>query len=407
MNILIVGGGIGGLAAALSCAKSGHKVVVLERRAEFTELGAGIQLAPNAFHALDRLGVGAEVLELAVQIDRLRLMDGVTDREITRLEINDDYRNKFGYPYAVVHRTDLYQPLLTACRNHPNIELRTSCNATGFCEASDEVIVNLSDGRSITAHAVVGADGIRSSIREQIVGDGLPKVCGHTIYRSVIPMAEVPDSLRSNDVTLWAGPKWHFVRYPIAGGEFMNMAAIRDDLATSAVSGEDVATETVQGQFHFLIGDAKRLLSQGRGWKKWVLCDRDPVDGWTKGRVALLGDAAHPMLQYAAQGACMALEDAVALGVLLEDATPLNVCSRLVKYNEQRCRRTSEVTRIARRMGEEIYHVAGENAEKRNANLMGLNQGSVREKLTWLHGFNAPFLEKGIVEAAKKVATIA
>lgn len=396
MKILIVGGGIGGLAAALSCAKAGHQVVVLERRPEFTELGAGIQLAPNAFHALDCLGVGGDVLKLAVQIDRLRLMDGVTDKEITRLEINDDYRNKFGHPYAVVHRTDLYQPLLTSCRNHPDIELHTSCSAIGFFETSDDITVNLSDGRSFKADAVIGADGIRSSIRERIIADGPPKVCGHTIYRSVVPMAEVPDYLRSNDVTLWAGPKWHFVRYPIAGGTFMNMAAIRDDQATVAVSGEDVDMETVQDQFAFLIGDAKHLLTIGRGWKKWVLCDRDPVDGWTKGRVTLLGDAAHPMLQYAAQGACMALEDAVALGALLEDATALNVSSRLAKYNVWRRERTAEVTRIARRMGEEIYHVAGENGLKRNAALSNLSQESVREKLTWLHGFSAPFLEQEI-----------
>lgn len=398
MNIIIVGGGIGGLAAALACAAAGHEILVLERQEDFTELGAGIQLAPNAFHALDHLGVGSQVRERAVQIDELRLMDGVEGGLITRLPLGDNYQRTFENPYMVVHRTDLYYPLLDACRANPSINLRTSCAVTGYSQSDTDVSVNMSNGPSVKADVVLGADGIRSIIRQQIVGDGAPRVSGHTIYRSVIPMGRVPLDLRWNAVTLWAGPKWHFVHYPIAGGKYMNLAATRDDQATQAVTGEAATHAKVLAEFVGLNGEARRLLELGEDWKKWVLCDRDPVKIWTDGRVALLGDAAHPMLQYAAQGACMALEDAVVLGTLLKRANNGNVTARLIQYNAVRRDRTARVVNIAREMGEQVYHATGKAAQKRNANLGSLSPAAIHRKIDWLHGMRAPFIRETAIE---------
>jgi len=406
MKIAIVGGGIGGLAAAISCAESGNKVVVLERRDEFTEFGAGIQLAPNAFHALDYLGVGDQVRERAVQIGELRLMDGLTGNVITRLPLGKNYQDKFENPYMVVHRTDLYYPLLDACRANDLIELRTSCKVNGYQQTDTGARVIMSNGDYVTADMVIGADGLHSVVRQQLVGDGGPRVSGHTIYRSVIPMEKVPKELQWDAVALWAGPKWHFVHYPIAGGKFMNLAATRDNQAPKAVAGESISHSTVITEFEGMDDVAKNLLQLGEGWKKWVMCDRDPVDNWTDGRVALLGDAAHPMLQYAAQGACMALEDAVTLGEIIKQNINNSPQSLLREYNVIRRNRAAKVVTTARGMGEQVYHPAGDKAFKRNVSLGSLTPNEIHNKIEWLHGMRPPYFGESPAEASsfKKIA---
>jgi len=405
MKIAIVGGGIGGLAAAIAFAKSGNKVVVLEKRDEFTEFGAGIQLAPNAFHALDYLGVGDQVRELAVQIDELRLMDGLTGKKITHLPLGKEYQDKFENPYMVVHRTDLYYPLLEVCKANDLIELRTSCSVIGYQKNKINAKVIMSNNDYVAADMIIGADGLHSVIRQQLIGDGGPRVSGHTIFRSVIPMEKVPQELRWDAVTLWAGPKWHFVHYPIAGGKFMNLAATRDNQAPKAVAGESIPHPSVIAEFEEMNDEAKKLLHLGEGWKKWVLCDRDPVDNWTDGQVALLGDAAHPMLQYAAQGACMALEDAVTLGELVTQNIH-SPRSLLRKYNDIRRNRVAKVITVARQMGEQVYHPSGVKAYKRNANLSSLTPSELHNKIEWLHGMRPPYFGESLTEVPsfKKMA---
>jgi salicylate hydroxylase len=385
-RILVVGGGIGGLATALALADHGHRVTVLERHEGFTELGAGIQLGPNAFHALDLLGVGDEVRARAVFIDALRLMDGTTDECINAMPLTGAYHDRFGNPYVVVHRTDVYQPLLDACRRRDcAIELRTNSAVASYEQDAAGVTAILATGERQAADGLIGADGIRSAIRRQLVGDGEPRVSGHTIYRSVIPMERVPPELRSNTVTLWAGPKWHFVHYPIGGRRFLNLAATRDDGARTHVAGRPTAKEHVLREFPELGATARRLLELGEGWRCWVLCDRDPVGCWVDGRVALLGDAAHPMLQYAAQGACMALEDAALLGDLL-DCPAEGIPGRLAVYNAARRERTAKAQLISREMGTQVYHPAGVAAKERNEMISALSAEDLYEKVDWLHG---------------------
>ncbi|MEX5637494.1 3-hydroxybenzoate 6-monooxygenase [Parafrankia sp. FMc2] len=386
-RIVVAGGGIGGLAAALSIARNGHQVVVLERQPTFEELGAGIQLAPNAFRALDSLGVGSAVRASAVYIDELRFMDGTTGECVTRMPLTEAYRARFGNPYTVVHRGDLYEALLRACRAAQQVELVSGAEVTGYAQSMSQVTVRTQDGSLITGGALIGADGIRSVIRARLVGDGEPRVSGHTIYRSVIPMAKVPEDLRWNAVTLWAGPRWHFIHYAIGGGRYLNLAAVRDDGATQIVSGEPVERSQVLGEFPGLGRTSRRLLELGQDWRTWVLCDRDPVSTWTDGRVALLGDAAHPMLQYAAQGACMALEDAVILGVFL-DCDGENIGPRLEKYAAERRDRTARAQLVAREMGARLYHPAGDEARARNAVLSSMSVADLYDRVDWLHGFS-------------------
>ncbi|MGX4653934.1 FAD-dependent monooxygenase [Micromonospora sp. SCSIO 07396] len=384
-RFIIAGGGISGLAAALSITAAGHDVVVLEARDSFTELGAGIQLAPNAFHALDLLGVGDDVRERAVFIEELRLLDGVTGRQIVQMPLDEDYRRRFGNPYAVVHRTDLYEPLLRRARADAAIELRTGAAVRGYRHGPGNVTAELASGRTVTGDALVGADGIRSAVRRGVVGDGEPRVSGHTIYRSVIPMHHVPPALRFDAVTMWAGPAWHFIHYPISNGRFLNLAAIREDGATVAVSGRPAARGHVLGQFPALGPTAAALLQLGDDWRRWVLCDRDPVPVWNDGPVVLIGDAAHPMLQYAAQGACQSLEDAVVLGELLgqADGPPGPVFERFAAVRRDRTRATQL---LARRIGRQLYHASGRLARARDTRLAALSTGQLYDSVAWLHG---------------------
>lgn len=384
-KILVAGGGIGGLATAVSVARRGHRVLVLESRGDFTELGAGIQLAPNAFHALDRLGVGDFVRDRAVHIDELRFMDGTTGERVAGLPLDDAYRRRFGNLYAVVQRSDLYAPLLEACRASAAVALRTGARVERYTQDDSGVTAHLASGERVHGAALIGADGIHSAVRGQLVGDGRPRVSGHTIYRSVIPMERVPGELRWNTVTLWAGPGWHFVHYPIGNGGLLNLAATRDDGATEAVTGVPVPKERVLGEFPRMSGTARRLLGLGEGWRSWVLCDRDPVERWTDRRVVLVGDAAHPMLQYAAQGACQALEDAVVLGELIgADAAEFE--QRFEEFAGRRRERTGAAQLVAREMGRRLYHPAGGAARRRNAMLAALSAQDLYDRVAWLHG---------------------
>lgn len=382
-ELVIVGGGIGGLATALAAARRGHRVTVLERSSRFAELGAGIQLAPNGIRALDRLGVGTAVRNCAVHIDELRFMDGVTGEHVVSMPLTGEYRRRFGSPYVVVHRGELYGLLLDACRAAPSIELRANSPVTGYHQDGSTATVRLDVGSTVTGDAVIGADGIHSTIRRQLVGDSEPRVSGITVYRAVIPMSRVPADLRWNVVTWWTGPDCHFVHYPIGGGKYLNLAASSADGGTEAFAGVPVDKDRVRREFTALGEIPHRLLELGSDWKTWVLVDRDPVDTWTDNRVTLLGDAAHPMLHYAAQGACQALEDAVRLGDLL-DCGPADLPQRLDKFAADRRDRTAAIQRLSRD-SIRLWHAAGPAAATRNRHLAAMTPTDLHDYVAWLH----------------------
>jgi len=383
--VLIAGGGIGGLAAALGLAQKGIASILLEKSATLGEIGAGIQLGPNAFHAFDYLGVGEAARGMAVYVDQLRFMDAMSAEEICHVDLREPFRKRFGNPYAVVHRGDLHGVLLKACQDHPLIELRVSSEVVSYDQDGSSVAARLVSGDTVTGRLLIGADGLWSNIRKKVVGDGAPRVSGHTTYRSVIPTEEMPEDLRWNAATLWAGPKCHLVHYPLSGWKVFNLAITCHNDAPEPAAGKPVSAEEVMRGFAHIHPHAQEIIHHGKNWKLWVLCDRDPVENWIDGRVTLLGDAAHPMMQYFAQGACMALEDAVCLSHML-GSHPDDHETGLAQYRAQRFPRTARVQMLSRAIGEHIYHPDGEHARLRNAIMSAKSSEDYYRDLAWLYG---------------------
>lgn len=383
--IIIAGGGIGGLATAIGLAQKGFRSIVLEKAAQLGEIGAGIQLGPNAFHAFDYLGVGDAAREMAVYIDNLRLMDAIEGCEITRIPLDEKFRARFKNPYAVVHRGDLHGVFLKACVDHDLVELRTNSEVEDYAQDGTSATAILADGSCVSGAMIIGADGLWSNIRKRLVGDGMPRVSGHTTYRSVIPTEEMPEELRWNAATLWAGPKCHIVHYPLSGWKVFNLVVTYHNDAPEPVAGKPVSHDEVRKGFEHIAELPRQIIEKGKDWKLWVLCDRDPVDKWVDGRVALLGDAAHPMLQYFAQGACMAMEDAVALSHLMESYSgdPLRV---LPNYQSLRNARTARVQLQSRAIGEHVYHPAGAHADLRNQIMSNRSAEEWYVVVDWLYG---------------------
>ncbi len=383
--ILIAGGGIGGLAAALGLAKKGFSVRVLEKSPVLGEIGAGIQLGPNAFHAFDYLGVGEAARTMAVFIDKLRLMDALSGEEITHIDLGEEFRARFNNPYAVVHRGDLYGVFLKGCRAQPRIELSVDSEVLSYEQDGTSVTIRLVSGERIRGSALIGADGLWSNVRKQVVGDGLPRVSGHTTYRSVIPTERMPEDLRWNAATLWAGPKCHLVHYPLSDWKVFNLVVTCHNDAPEPVAGKPVPMAEVMQGFGHINERAQKIIQHGSDWKLWVLCDREPVENWVDGKVTLLGDAAHPMLQYMAQGACMAMEDAVCLAHMM-DAHPDDIGKALTAYAEGRVVRTARVQLQSRAMGEHVYHPSGAHALVRNAIMRAKTSENWYDDLAWLYG---------------------
>jgi 3-hydroxybenzoate 6-monooxygenase len=385
LPIVIAGGGIGGLATAIGLANKGFASIVLEKAPQLGEIGAGIQLGPNAFHAFDYLGVGDQARAMAVYIDNLRLMDAMSGEEITRIPLDDAFRTRFGNPYAVVHRGDLFGVFLKAAQEHPLVDLRTNSEVVDYDQDATTATAILADGGRVTGRALIGAEGLWSNIRKKLVGDGMPRVSGHTTYRSVIPTEEMPEDLRWNAATLWAGPKCHIVHYPLSGWKVFNLVVTYHNDAAEPTAGKPVSHDEVRKGFEHVNPVARQIIDRGRDWKLWVLCDREPVSNWVDGRVALLGDAAHPMLQYFAQGACMAMEDAVCLSAEME-AQSGDIERVLPAYNAKRALRTARVQLQSREIGQHVYHPAGAHAELRNAVMRAKSPDDWYDIIDWLYG---------------------
>ncbi len=385
--VIVAGGGIGGLAAALALARQNLPVRVLEQSAQLGEIGAGIQLAPNAFAAFDALGVGDAARAHAVCTERLVMHDAVDERVVAEIPTGAAFEARFVNPYAVIHRADVHRVLLDAARAAPGVEIRTATTVTHVDAGADGVTVHDAAGGAHRGRALVAADGVKSVVRAQYVGDAA-RVSGHVVYRAVVDRDDFPADLRGNTATIWVGPDCHLVHYPLRGGAQYNVVVTFHSRDAEEWSVREGSRAEVQDYFADISPRPRRLIDLPRDWKRWATADRHPIANWVfgpAGNVALLGDAAHATLQYLAQGACMALEDAVTLGEAVRVERG-DVAAAFARYERARVARTARTVLSAREMGR-IFHAKGVERLVRNGLWKGRPPERYYDALEWLWGW--------------------
>src|SRR5262245_55289190 len=387
--ILICGGGLGGLTTALALARRGWRSRVLEGAPEFGAIGYGIQFGPNVFHVLDRIGVTAAVMDKADCPPAVLMRDALTGDELVRIPTGASFRARFNHPYIIVHRIDLHNALLDACRRAPEIELVPDALVASFDERDGGVTVATADGRHFTGPALIAADGIRSLARAKLVGDGEPRPIGYVAHRTIVPMSELNADVHRHEVVLWGGPGFHIVHYPLRHGTLFNIVAV----FRTSTHGERGDVDSYRWELQHTYRDAhpamRELLAMMDLGRRWQVGDRDPVRHWSKGRVVLLGDAAHPPLQSLAQGACMAIEDGLCLAELIHAAGD-DFLTAFRRFEAARLLRTARVQLESRAIWE-FYHAEGIARDVRNETAAAWDEEHVFRCLAWLYdGFDVP-----------------
>jgi 3-hydroxybenzoate 6-monooxygenase len=385
LPVLVAGGGIGGLAAALALVRQGFTVKVLEQSPEIGEIGAGIQLGPNAFHAFDALGVGEKARGRAVYTDEMVMHDALDETLVGRIPTGDAFRKRFGNPYAVIHRVDVHLSLLEGAQETGRVEFLTSTRAQRVEQDEGSVTVYDQHGNAHRGQALIGADGVKSVVRAQFLGDPA-RVTGHVVYRAVIDKKDFPANLQWNAASIWVGPNCHLVHYPLRGGEQYNVVVTFHSRKQEEWGVTEGSPEEVQSYFQSICAKARQLIDLPKSWKRWATADREPIAQWSFGRVTLLGDAAHPTTQYLAQGACMALEDAVTLGEALR-VNDNDFPKAFALYQRSRVARTARIVLSAREMGR-IYHAKGVERLVRNELWKDRTPERFYDAMEWLYGWN-------------------
>jgi salicylate hydroxylase len=391
LSIAVVGAGIGGLTAALALARKGHAVTLVERRPGFSEVGAGLQLTPNASRILTGLGLGPALRRVVTEPRRVVVRDIAAGREIGQIALGPFMREHFGAPYWVVHRADLQTILLDAVRSMPRIRLVTGRLAELAGEDPGHAALALVTARgsreTASFDAVIGADGVWSKVRRGL-GDGTPPAFrGYVAWRATLDRAQAPDSLAGDETGLWLGRRGHVVHYPIAGGRLINVVAIERSAGPVEGWADPGDGKDLLAAYASAAPTLRRLLAGPARWLRWSLFDH-PARRLAKGRVALLGDAAHPVLPFLAQGAALAIEDAAVLAAFLGQ-DPQGVPHALSRYEAERLSRVRKVQGAARQNGR-IYHAGGLVAFGRNQIMRRLGPEAMTRRYAWLYGYRPP-----------------
>jgi salicylate hydroxylase len=359
-HFLISGAGIGGLGAALALARMGGdlgvKVTVLEQAEAFSEIGAGIQISPNAYQVLASWGLGDELKKAANFPEKLQVRSAASHKLLGQLTLGNAAQTRYGYPFATIRRADLHTLLLNAVRQQPNVELHANAKVSDIVEQNQQVTVATASGKNFTADLLIGADGLWSRVRQHVLGDAEPRSTGHTAWRALLPMADVHSELQQDQVTAWLAPDSHTIAYPVQQGKSLNLvycAENRDKIDLQpAYLLPKVLSKVLQSVF--------QVATEKNAWTRWDLFDRPPLTSSAEmfnpahPRIALLGDAAHPMLPYLAQGAGMALEDAQVVAICISKNIE-NIPTALQKYANTRWQRNAKVQMHAKRNGD-IFH---------------------------------------------------
>ena len=387
MALLIAGGGIGGLATALALASHDLDVHVIEKASAFGEIGAGIQLAPNASWALDRLGVLDAVHEHAVFPSRIAWMDAESGQPLTSLDLGDSFRGRYGYNYLVMHRSDLLNALLARCRAHPRIRLETDKDVIRIEESAESTTVQCADGSSYRTELLIGADGLWSTVRAHLVGDGEPECSRYVAYRGAIPISEISTHAGLDSVMLWTGPDMHLVQYPVRRGELYNQVAVFKSERYRPGTDDWGTPDEMDAHFGRGAELVRSALTKIKRNRRWPMYDRLPTTTWSRNRVVLLGDAAHPMLQYLAQGAAQALEDSVVFG----DAIAAHgIDDGVTAYERERQPRTARVQTLAREWGE-YWHLHDGPARTARDGYLRARAPEDYQESDWFYGYAPTF----------------
>jgi salicylate hydroxylase len=382
-HIAIAGAGIGGLGAALALSRAGQRVTVLEQAAEFAEVGAGIQLGPNAMKVLAAWGLQGAVLAQACLPEAIAVRDAMSGRGITRILLGRAVQQRYGEVYATIHRADLHQVLLSAVQREDNVQLYANTTLLSIQSNADGLALQTSR-EPLQAQALVGADGLWSRVREHVMADGAPHFTGHVAYRSLLPRNALPPSTAQSEISVWWAPKLHVVGYPVRGGALYNLVVLAEGAALGEGWNFEASAAKVQALLSHSSTELQALTHAAKDWRTWPLYQRKPRKGWARGPVTLLGDAAHPMLPYLAQGAAMALEDAATLAHSVK--TQANFDAAFQHYEQARYRRNAKVVQTAKRNAW-IFHASGATRTVRDA-VLAL-KGTEVLGMPWLYEFDA------------------
>ena len=369
---LIVGGGIAGLAAGLGLARIGKPAHILEKTPDFEEVGAGLQLGPNAVRALQWLGAWDAVAPHCVSPAEIQVRDGISGNILQRIPLGANFEKQFGAPYRVAHRADLQNGLLESARSKPSVELRNNAEVTNVSIA--ETTLSLKSGETLTGEAIIAADGVHSEIRKLLIGQPGKNAVGHMLHRGLAPIASIPASVNIDVVTLWLFPGGHVVHYAVSNWRHFNIVA--------AVEEPEISLWTA---FQGACQPLADILDLKIDWTKWPALDFDTARNWNRNRTVLIGDAAHASLPYLAQGAAMALEDACVLANTIKNTIELELA--LQKFADLRFKRTGAIQKRSRQLGR-IYHAKGALRVARNTALKIMPPRSFMRRHSWIYNWN-------------------
>ncbi|WP_417671785.1 FAD-dependent oxidoreductase [Roseibium sp.] len=389
--VVIAGAGIGGLTAALALARAGHQVLVLERADQLKEVGAGLQLSPNATQCMAQLGLLPQLRDVSFEPRTILIRSATNGQDLARIPLGTSIEAHHGAPYLVIHRADLQRTLFEKTQETSAIEVRFGCSVEGLRNNSNGLTVTCATeaghASDIDASVLIGADGVWSKVRETIPRHAEAAFSGRVAYRATVPADSVDPDLLA-DTGLWLGSNAHLVHYPIQRGRAFNIVAIVQEDWHEQTWSAPADRNALLSRFSSWAAPARSLLGHPDSWLKWALCGVPAQAPWTDGRTALLGDAAHGMLPFAAQGAAMAIEDAMVLADVLTPEAP-DVAEALKTYQSRRQQRVGKVQATAEQNGR-IYHMSGPLAFARNTTLRLSPPKMLAAKMNWIYGWRPP-----------------